>query len=118
VKFELVKNDGRYLVRLTAGAVTLERERLYYGDGKVAIEVEATPEGIKFHGVCGCRNLSIDGMKPTKEAALVPSCAIDGSQGAAWIMRSPAPPRGSLKGGCIYAVNEHMRTLPLSDFEK
>src|SRR5687768_8655060 len=53
VKMETVKTKGGRVVRITAGNVVVEGERLFYGDGKVAAEIVATEKGMRLDYWCG-----------------------------------------------------------------
>src|SRR5262245_64204812 len=53
VKFESVKVKDAPAVRVTAGKVVVTAKELYIGDGKVAMKVVASPDGVQFTGAGG-----------------------------------------------------------------
>src|SRR5262245_37336647 len=48
VQWENVRTKGGMILRVTAGKTAVEGRRLFYGDGKLAVEIAATAEGMHF----------------------------------------------------------------------
>jgi hypothetical protein len=44
-QWENVRTKGRMILRVTAGKTAVEGKRLFYGDGKLAVEITAMAEG-------------------------------------------------------------------------
>src|SRR5437763_9230808 len=58
VKVENVRTKAGMVVRVTAGKVVVEGKSLFLGDGKVAMEIEATEGGMRFHSAWGMQGPS------------------------------------------------------------
>jgi hypothetical protein len=109
VKWENIRTKNGMIVRVSCGKVMIEGKRLFYGDGKVAMEVEATNDGMEFIGTwgmvgpCRCGPTTSGGKR---------GFVIDGSHeaypGMTWLLRPKCPTADKLKPGSIYVISRNV----------
>lgn len=104
VKCENVKTPGGVVVRVTAGKVVVEGKRLFLGDGKVAMVIEATDQGMRFVHAWGMQGES----ESTGTIGGGKFFVIDGTHtdqpGAAWLLEPDCPTADKLEAGSVYLV--------------
>jgi hypothetical protein len=71
VTLEFVKSKKTPTVKIIVGQTVIEGERLFLGDGKVAMEVEATKEGMHFPSSTGKKGLVLEGEWTNQPGAVI-----------------------------------------------
>lgn len=113
VQWENVRTKGGMILRVTVGKTVAEGKRLFYGDGKLAVEIKATAEGMHFVQWTGWKGTQSSG---NMDFSVRPGILIDGQHvdepGAIWYVDPNGPKPGDLKPGSVYI------TTPSIKFER
>ena len=57
VRFENVVSKGKPIIRFSAGGMTIDTERLFIGDGRIAVEMVVDKDGMYWPSPTGARGL-------------------------------------------------------------
>jgi hypothetical protein len=105
VRWENFKTKDGMILSVTAGPVVVAGKRLFYGDGTVAMEVEATPEGMEFLRVSGIQgpSESIGDFSRGRDGFLIDGTRKD-LPGARWFLGRNYLLATELTPGSIYLI--------------
>jgi hypothetical protein len=116
VQWENVRAKDGMILRVTAGKTTVEGKRLYYGDGKLAVEIAATAEGMHFVQWTGWKGPGKQRISGNMNFSVKHGIVIDGEHvdepGVIWCVEPNGPKPGELKPGSVYI------TTPSIKFER
>jgi hypothetical protein len=112
VKWERGKTKVGVVVRVSAGKVTAQGKRLFYGDGKVALEVEATEKGMRFLHTWGTEG-PIESSGGPDPDIFGPGIIFGGTcthmPGLTWFLKPGAPTADRLKPGSVYIITPSIK---------
>jgi hypothetical protein len=109
VKWENVRTKDGMIVRVTAGQVVVEGKHLFYGDGKVAMEVEAMDKGMQFLRVVGSGGWSeSSGTLGVRKGFVIDGTRTEGPR-AVWFLDADHLKADELKPGSIYLITPSVK---------
>ena len=113
VQWENVRTKGGMILRMTAGKTVVEGRRLFFGDGKLAIEITATAEGMHFVQWTGWKGLGESRSSGNMNFSVKHGILIDGQHvdepGVIWCVEPNGPKPGELKAGSVYITSPSIK---------
>jgi hypothetical protein len=97
IRLENIMKDGKHLLRLTVDKLVIHGRAFFLGDGKNALQVEATKEGMHWARPGGRKGFVIDGTDTHEPGSII------GAQGGLyWKV-------GQLKPGSVYLTTPSIK---------
>jgi hypothetical protein len=110
VKFESVKVKDAPAVRVTAGKVVVTQKEVFIGDGKVAMKVTASPDGMQFTGAAGLSGPSSFSGKMSNRGGTL---TIDGTcvckEGMVWRLRTEPIAAEKIPAKSVYLITKSLK---------
>jgi len=112
VVFENVKAKDAPAVRVTAGKVVVTEKELYIGDGKVAMKVTASPDGMQFTDATGMAGpSSFSGRMSSRGGLLTITGMCVCKEGMVWRMRTEPIAADKIPAKSVYLITKSVKVM-------